>query len=547
MAKDSKSLMIQGTSSHVGKSIAVAAICRILKQDGYSVCPFKSQNMALNSFVTSSGGEMGRAQVVQAEACGLEPEVHMNPILIKPVADTQAQIIFMGKVLKNMSASEYDKNKKFYLDKIKELLDDIREKFDYVIIEGAGSPAEINLLKNDIVNMRTATIAESPVILVGDVDRGGVFASFYGTVKLLPSNFQKYIKGLLVNKFRGDVDLLQPGNDFIAQKLGIPVLGTIPYFRDIYIEEEDSVNLEKQQDNAAAMSRAKSSKVDGKIVIGIIYLPHISNFTDFNALEHEEEVNLVYLRNAADLAELNPHLIIIPGSKSTINDLIYVRRSGFEEGVKKQYGKGTSIVGICGGYQMLGARITDRFKSESKETESIEGMRFFDIETEYLKEKNTYQVEFDLKDRSRDKLDPYFNGPEGPDEGSGCNEKMKGYEIHMGVSKVIVSGSSDLTPLFNISRRGDEETAIEDGLLKLDSENKKMVIGTYIHGVFDNYMFRRITIDTLKAFNNIRSGSGNNAIKSYNDFKQVQYDRLADLFRDNMDMDLFYKILTGGV
>ncbi|MES0342380.1 MAG: cobyric acid synthase, partial [Candidatus Humimicrobiaceae bacterium] len=337
MATDSKSLMVQGTSSHVGKSVTVAAICRILKQDGYSVCPFKSQNMALNSFVTASGGEMGRAQVVQAEACGLEPEVFMNPILIKPVADTQAQIIFMGKVLKNMSASEYDKNKKFYLDKIKELLDDIRKKFDYVIIEGAGSPAEINLLKNDIVNMRTAVIAQSPVILVGDVDRGGVFASFYGTVKLLPDNFQKYIKGLLVNKFRGDVDLLQPGNDFIARKLGIPVLGTIPYFRDIYIEEEDSVNLEKQQDNAASMSRPETSKADGKIVIGVIYLPHISNFTDFNALKHEEEVNLIYLRNAADLAELDPHLIIIPGSKSTINDLIYMRRSGLEEEIKKQY------------------------------------------------------------------------------------------------------------------------------------------------------------------------------------------------------------------
>ena len=546
MALDSKSLMIQGTSSHVGKSVAVAAICRILKQDGYSVCPFKSQNMALNSFVTASGGEMGRAQVVQAEACGLEPEVFMNPILIKPVADTQAQIIFMGKVLKDMSASEYDNNKKFYLDKIKELLDDIRKKFDYVVIEGAGSPAEINLLKNDIVNMRTAVIAESPVILVGDVDRGGVFASFYGTVKLLPAHFQKYIKGLLVNKFRGDVDLLQPGNDYIAQKLDIPVLGTIPYFRDIYIEEEDSVNLEKQQYNAASLSRSKSSKADGKIVIGVIYLPHISNFTDFNALEHEEEVNLVYLRNAADLAELDPHMIIIPGSKSTISDLIYMRGSGLEEEIKKQYAKGISIAGICGGYQMLGARITDRFKSESKDTESLEGMGLIDIETDYLKEKSTYQVAFELEDRSRDKFDFYSSGFGGPYEGGSRNEKMKGYEIHMGVSKVTGSGNG-LIPLFNISRRGNEDTMLEDGLLKLDSENKKMVIGTYIHGVFDNYIFRRGLIDTLKAFNNIRSGSGNNAIKSYNDFKQAQYDRLADLFRDNMDMDLFYKILKSGV
>lgn len=546
MAKDSKSLMIQGTSSHVGKSVAVAAICRILKQDGYSVCPFKSQNMALNSFVTASGGEMGRAQVVQAEACGLEPEVYMNPVLIKPVADTQAQIIFMGKVLKNMSASEYDKNKKFYLDKIKELLDDIRKKFDYVVIEGAGSPAEINLLKNDIVNMRTAVIAESPVILVGDVDRGGVFASFYGTVKLLPAHFQKYIKGLLVNKFRGDVELLQPGNDFITEKLGIPVLGTIPYFRDIHIEEEDSVNLEKQQDKAASLNRSKNSKADGKIVAGVIYLPHISNFTDFNALEHEEEVSLVYLRNAADLAELDPHLIIIPGSKSTINDLIYMRKTGLEEEIKKQYNKGTSVAGICGGYQMLGARITDHYKSESKDTESLKGMGMIDIETDYLKEKNTYQVEFELMEPARKKINSFNDGSGIGDGGNNSYEKMKGYEIHMGISRVIGSGK-DLMPLFNISRRGKKNTVMEDGLLKFDRNNKKMVIGTYIHGVFDNYIFRRKIIDALKAFNNIRSGSGNSSIKSYNDFKQSQYDRLADLFRNNMDMDLFYKILKSGV
>jgi len=342
------------------------------------------------------------------------------------------------------------------------------------------------------------------------------------------------------------VELLQPGNDFIAKKLDIPVLGTIPYFRDIYIEEEDSVNLEKQQDKAASLNRSRNSKVDGKIVIGVIYLPHISNFTDFNALEHEDEVDLVYLRDAADLAKLDPHMIIIPGSKSTISDLVYMRGSGLEEEIKKQYTKGTSIAGICGGYQMLGARITDRFKSESKDTESLEGMRLIDIETDYLKEKNTYQVEFELENRSRDEFNLYFSGSGRPDEGGSRIGKMKGYEIHMGVSKVIGS-SNGLMPLFNISRRGNEETVLEDGILKLDSENKKMVIGTYIHGVFDNYIFTRNIIKILKAFNDIRSGSGKSSIKSYNDFKQDQYDRLADLFRDNMDMDLFYRILKGGV
>ncbi|HAJ94671.1 MAG TPA: cobyric acid synthase CobQ [Actinobacteria bacterium] len=546
MAKDSKSLMIQGTSSHVGKSIAVAAICRILKQDGYSVCPFKSQNMALNSYITASGGEMGRAQVVQAEACGLEPEVFMNPVLIKPVADTRAQIIFMGKVLKNMSASEYDGKKKMFLDKIKELLDDIKSKFDYVIIEGAGSPAEINLLENDIVNMRTAVVAGSPVILVGDVDKGGVFASFYGTVKLLPAHFQKYIRGLLVNKFRGDVNLLQPGNDYIAKKLGIPVLGTIPYFRDIHIEEEDSVNLERERDRAAFLSRTKGSEVGRRVVVAVIYLPHISNFTDFDALGHEDEVSLIYIRSAADLAALDPHMIIIPGSKSTIGDLIYLRESGIEEEIKKQYGRQTSVIGICGGYQMLGKIITDRFKSESKSTESIEGMGLLDIATDYLKKKNTYQVEFDLKGAVRDQLGTYCNALRDLSGGSSQYGKMKGYEIHMGISKIIGSGN-DLIPLFDINRRGDKEAALDDGLLKFDRENKKMIMGTYIHGIFDNYIFRRAVVAVLKGFHNIRSDSAGSSIKSYNDFKQSQYNRLADLFRENMDMDLFYKILKSGV
>lgn len=545
MVKDSKSLMIQGTSSHVGKSVSVAAICRILKQDGYSVCPFKSQNMALNSYVTASGGEMGRAQVVQAEACGLEPDVFMNPVLIKPVADTQAQIIFMGKVLKNMSAAEYDEKKRIFLDKIKELLDDIKSKFDYVIIEGAGSPAEINLLENDIVNMRTAVIAEAPVILVGDVDKGGVFASFYGTVKLLPVTFQKYIKGLLVNKFRGDVNLLQPGNDYIAKKLGIPVVGTIPYFRDIHIEEEDSVNLEREQDKAAFLNRSKGNKADGRVVIAVIYLPHISNFTDFDALGHEEEVSLVYIRSASELSALEPHLIIIPGSKSTINDLSYLRESGIEKEIKKQYGRQTSVIGICGGYQMLGKTITDCFKSESKSIGSIKGMGLLDITTDYLKKKNTYQVEFDLKESSRSLFAPYCSTLEGLSGNRSQYRKMKGYEIHMGISKII-RPCNDLVPLFDIDKRGNEEAQMEDGLLKFDRENKKMIMGTYMHGVFDNYIFRRTIVAVLKGFNNIRSSAGN-SIRSYYDFKQSQYDSLADLFRENMDMDLFYKILKNGI
>ncbi|MBM3701439.1 MAG: cobyric acid synthase, partial [Actinobacteria bacterium] len=429
----SKSIMIQGTGSHVGKSVVTAAICRILKQDGYSVCPFKSQNMALNSYVTAAGGEMGRAQVVQAEACGLEPEVYMNPILIKPIADSRAQIIFMGEVVKNMSAVEYNKKKVFYLNKIKEIISGLKKRFDFVVIEGAGSPAEINLLKNDIVNMRTAEIAASPVILVGDVDRGGVFASFYGTVKLLPKSYRKYIKGLLVNKFRGDISLLEPGNDYISRKLKIPVIGTIPYFRDIYIEEEDSVNLERERNKKLILSSTGENNKSGKIIIGVVYLPHISNFTDFNAFELEKDVSLIYIRDDKELKDLRPHMIIIPGSKSTISDLLYLRRSGLEEEIKKQYKRGTVVFGICGGFQILGKKITDKFKSESPDAGNINGIGLMDINTEFLQNKSTYQVEFEVNG-------DVFNCNSYLKEMSGrfINSKMeamKGYEIHMGISK----------------------------------------------------------------------------------------------------------------
>ncbi|MCX6346887.1 MAG: cobyric acid synthase [Actinobacteria bacterium] len=377
MEKQAKTIMIQGTGSHAGKSITVAALCRILRQDGYNVCPFKTQNMALNSFITADGGEMGRAQVVQAEAAGLTPEVYMNPILLKPVSDTGAQVIYMGKVLRNMSAGEYDKNKRYYINAIKELIDKLKRKFDVIVIEGAGSPAEINLLKNDIVNMKTAEIAQSPVILVGDIDKGGVFAHFYGTVKILPKKYQKFFKGMIINKFRGDKTLLDPGIKWIENKLKLPMVGVIPYYRDIFIEEEDSVNLEKQ------FSKRLNSNSSGKIKIAILYLPHISNFTDFNALELEPEVDLIYIRTIKELADINPDIIIIPGSKSTINDLLYLRNSGFEYEIQERYKKGTIIIGVCGGYQMLGRRITDKYKTESKVVESIEGIGILNIETEF--------------------------------------------------------------------------------------------------------------------------------------------------------------------
>jgi len=296
--KEAKIIMVQGTGSHVGKSIVVAALCRIFLQDGYRVCPFKSQNMALNSYVTESGGEMGRAQVMQAEASGLKPEVYMNPILIKPVADINAQIIFMGKAVKNMTAVEYDSEKKKYLNKISDILYSIKRKFDIIVIEGAGSPAEINLLENDIVNMKIAELANCPVMLVGDIDKGGVFASFYGTIKILPQGYQKFFRCLLINKFRGDRSLLDPGIDWIEKKLSIPVTGVIPYYRDIFIDEEDSVNFEKQMPKT--INRISKS-IDKKIKICVIYLPHISNFTDFNSLQQQKDAVLFYITRKEEL------------------------------------------------------------------------------------------------------------------------------------------------------------------------------------------------------------------------------------------------------
>lgn len=548
MKIQAKTIMIQGTGSHVGKSIVVTALCRILKQDGYRVCPFKSQNMALNSFVTSGGGEMGRAQVVQAEAAGLEPEVYMNPILIKPVADTKAQIIYMGKAVKNMTALEYDKNKSRYIKELEKTMTQLKNEFDVIVIEGAGSPAEINLLKNDIVNMRTAEFSESPVILAGDIDKGGVFASFFGTVKILPVKYRSYFKGLLINKFRGDRRLLVSGEKWIENKLNIPVLGVIPYYRDIMIEEEDSVNLErelaKKKDAAAGAGKSE------KLKITVIYLPHISNFTDFNALEAEEAIELVYCRNAKDIAYFNPDIIIIPGSKSTMNDLVFLRKSGLEAEIKKRAKSGTVIIGICGGYQMLGRSIRDIFRSESSDFERIEGMELLDIETDFLKDKYTRQVNFNLNDKlisllSRMDYHTYKNqGFNIPSPG------MNGYEIHMGISKVVLPEKTGklISPVFCIDK-SKTMPGNDEGVFSYDIENGCVVLGTYIHGIFDNYPVRKLLfalVDFKKTIDR-KIINPENSFGSYKIFKEKQYDKLADHFRKNMNMEQFYRILDKGL
>lgn len=516
--------MIQGTGSHVGKSVIVAGLCRLFNRRGYRVCPFKTQNMALNSFVTEDGSEMGRAQVVQAEAAGLKPDVRMNPILIKPVSDCNAQVIFMGKVVSDMSAKRYDGGKRKYLDKITDIFMQLKEENDIVIIEGAGSPAEINLLENDIVNMKTAEFSQSPVIIVGDIDKGGVFASFYGTTKILPDNYQDYIKGYLINKFRGDKDLLKPGIKWLEEKMDRPVLGVIPYFREIMIEEEDSVNLEKQKDRFIKRSAAKDSPL---LKIAVIYLQHISNFTDFNSLDIDSRVEVNYVKDAEGIRSYNPDLVIIPGSKSTIKDLRYLRDSGMEKEIVSSFDDGASIMGICGGYQMLGKRLVDNFLVES-EVKSERGFGFLDISTEFSKSKKTVQATFKMTEGASAVMD------------IGSDFLMKGYEIHMGVTDIPIS----YTKLFKIS---GEET---DGVIIQDPKRKNIIMGTYIHGIFDNKAFRD---SVIKKLCDLKYGEGkvlaedDSGVKEYFDFKQGQYDKLAELIENNTDIDLLHKIIENGI
>lgn len=505
-----RSLMIQGTASHVGKSVLVAAFCRILRQDGYNVAPFKAQNMALNSFITKDGREMGRAQVVQAEAAGLEPEIDMNPILIKPNTDIGAQIIIHGRVYKNMSACLYHNFKKDALGFVKESFRRLSEKYDFIVIEGAGSPAEINLRENDIANMGMAEIADCPVVLAGDIDRGGVFASLIGTMELLTEEERHRVKGFIINKFRGDISLLNPGLKFLEKRTGIPVLGTIPYFKDIYIQEEDSVSLDRLM-----IGTNKSGKVD----IAVIYLPHISNFTDFDPFEREPDVNLRYVVPGGAIGDVD--VIIIPGSKNTIDDLNYLYNCGYAGEILRHYKKGGAVVGVCGGYQMLGECIADPYRVETS-LGKISGMALLPVRTSIEKEKVTCQVRAKIHPLNR-----FFKN----------TGELRGYEIHMGLTDFHGERC-----MFEIIERGGSSTSVPDGFI---SENGK-VWGTYIHGIFDNDGFREEFISRIKLAKGLpvaaRSESETDASFNFQEFKETQYDRLATLVRRNIDMETFYRI-----
>lgn len=501
-----KSLMIQGTASSVGKSILTAAFCRIFKQDGYTVAPFKSQNMALNSFITDEGLEMGRAQVVQAEAAGVIPHVLMNPILLKPSTDKNAQVIFMGKVHKNMSAVEYHEFKPELKGMVKKAYDQLADQYDIVVLEGAGSPAEINLRENDIVNMGMAELADSPVILVGDIDRGGVFASIYGTIKLLTEDEQKRVKGVIINKFRGDIEILKSGLDMIEELTGVPVLGVVPYTH-LRIEDEDSLSERFRFDQ----------EKEGLLKVEILYLPHVSNFTDFNIFETQEDVNVRYVMRGQSIGD--PDLLIIPGSKNTIEDLIYLRNSGLEEQIIRLSRKGKRIVGICGGYQILGNQLSDPDHTESAITD-IHGLGLLDIDTVFESEKTTTQVKGQISSE-------FISNLKG--------KEIAGYEIHMGVTTL----GEHAKPFVEITEQLDEKVSILDGAI---SDNGK-IFGSYIHGIFDDIEFTRAFLNEIRAEKGL--DGVDSKVQSFEDFKELEYEKLADVVRKHVDIDKVYEIVKG--
>ena len=496
--------MIQGTGSHVGKSVLTAALCRIFKEDGINVAPFKSQNMALNSFVTEEGGEMGRAQVVQAEAAGLKPQVDMNPVLIKPHTDVGAQVIIHGKVYGNFSATDFHSFKKKAMPFVAESYKCLSERHDLIVIEGAGSPAEVNLRENDIANMGTAHMADAPVLLVGDIDKGGVFASLVGTLELLDDRDKKRIKGFIINKFRGDLSLLKPGLDFLEEKTGLPVLGVIPYFKDIYIQEEDSVNLEY----------GERQKADGKgqVNIAVLYLPHISNFTDFDPFMAEEDIKLRYVRAGEKIGDA--HIIIIPGSKNSISDLQYLKDNGYADEISAHVKRGGRLIGICGGYQMLGHCIEDPHHLEGGG--SAEGFACLNITTALQKEKATHQV------KARSVSEDFFSTGE---------EALTGYEIHMGDSAYLDGAK----PLFEISRNGNPEMKIFDGAASRDGK----IWGTYIHGIFENDHFRHALINEVRHEKGLHKST---VPVSHLQLREEGYRKLAELARAHLNMEKIYEI-----
>jgi adenosylcobyric acid synthase len=495
-----KTLMVQGTASSVGKSILVTALCRIFKQDGYKVAPFKSQNMALNSFVTREGGEIGRAQAVQAEACGIEPSVDMNPVLLKPEANMRSQVIVLGKVAKNLKASHYAEYTTYLLDIIENSLKKLRSQYDIVVIEGAGAAAEVNLKDHEIVNMRIAKMAEAPVLLVGDIDRGGVFASLVGTLELLSAEERRIVKGLIINKFRGEKALFQSGVDFLELKTGLPVLGVIPYLNDMGIAQEDSVYLDE------------SPRTSGQgLNIVIIRVPHTANYDDFDPLQ-EMGCNLKYVSKAAEVGR--PDLLILPGTKSTIHDMLFLKEEGLDRVIQNLADQGVPVIGVCGGFQMLGKSIRDPQHVEST-IERVESLGLLPIETIFATAKNTTQV----KARITAEIG-LLKGLRG------C--QVSGYEIHMGQTV-----NPEAAPVGRVY----ESVNNPDGYFDGGINESGLIFGTYLHGIFHNAAF---TDGLLK---NLWEGKGQAPRVRLLKSREEEYDKLAEVVRQNLNISKIYAIL----
>jgi adenosylcobyric acid synthase len=481
-----KAVMFVGTSSDVGKSVLTAGFCRILKQDGFHPAPFKAQNMSLNSYATPEGLEIGRAQAVQAEAAGIPCHTDMNPVLLKPTTDKSSQVILNGKPAGNQTAKEYfmSGDRAALFKEVVLAYDRLAARYNPIVLEGAGSISELNLKARDITNMRMAMKAGAATYLVTDIDRGGIFGSLYGTIQLLEPAERVCIKGIIVNKFRGDADLFTEGKRIIEDLCGVPVLGIIPYFKDITIEEEDALSLKSK----------RNSPVQGKVNIAVVLVGKMSNFTDFDRLEHDQRVNLYYTHNQEGINGAD--IVILPGSKNTIEDLLALKNAGLAAAIVNAYKNGKTVIGICGGYQMLGETLSDPMQVESA-IGAVHGLGILPVETVLTESKTTRQVRFQFKGK-----------------GALC----RGYEIHMGRTTAL-QGDKPLAVFY------DAET---DGYLLNDK-----CWGTYIHGILDN---EAVINDLLAPF----TGEGEQ-LSDYQDYKEEQYNKLADLIRANVNMDLFYQ------
>ena len=502
-----KVLMVQGTASHVGKSVLVSALCRIFRQDGYRVAPFKAQNMSNNSYVTADGGEIGRAQAVQAEAAGVEARVEMNPVLLKPEADHIAQVVLMGRPLVSAEVRDYFALKPKLWESVHTSLDILREEYDIVVIEGAGSPAEINLKATEIVNMRVALHAQAPVLLCGDIDRGGVFAALVGTLELLEPEELKTIKGFLINKFRGDQSLLTDGLTWLENRTGIPVVGVVHHYHDIHIPEEDSVALDIPQ-------RSRQNTV---LDIAVIQLPHISNFDDYDPLARESSVSLRYVESTDGLGQ--PDLVILPGSKTTIPDLLWMDRQGLTARIQDLRQAGTPIIGICGGYQMLGQKLYDPERIESSQPEA-DGLGLLPMSTVIGGTKETHRIQGEVVVQAG-----LLAGARGA--------PITGYEIHMGST----SGEGVDSP-FQITDRSDAPVSSAnsfDGAIDTTGQ----VLGTYIHGLFQNGAVRQSVLQELARRKGVTLPDATQDLVI-----DQEFDKLADWVRNSLNMDLIYQ-MTG--